>query len=177
MLTKNLMSVMKSLGLLLLTCESALLNAQSNSTESNVFTLNTNFKDSDGDGVSDDAEVNIYTTNPLDVDSDGDGLHDGIEVRIQASSLNFSPSKDSKAALSMLLHIAGELDGILLPEEYEKLKLGGGMKLSLKKDNEACLEFLVESTNDLKTWKVISRVECPIEWNHSRQFIRISAPD
>ena len=36
--------------------------------------------DSDGDGLSDGAEYNQYKTNPLIADSDGDGLSDGDEV-------------------------------------------------------------------------------------------------
>ena len=37
-------------------------------------------KDSDADGITDDAEVNVYHTDPYKFDTDGDGVGDGIEV-------------------------------------------------------------------------------------------------
>jgi len=37
-------------------------------------------KDSDADGLSDDAEINIYHTDPFIFDTDGDGVGDGQEV-------------------------------------------------------------------------------------------------
>jgi len=39
-------------------------------------------KDTDGDGLSDDAELNIFGTNPNDADTDHDGFSDGDEVLI-----------------------------------------------------------------------------------------------
>lgn len=39
-------------------------------------------KDTDGDGLSDDAETNVFHTNPNNPDSDGDGFTDGEEVLI-----------------------------------------------------------------------------------------------
>ncbi len=37
-------------------------------------------KDTDADGISDDAEVSVYHTDPLTYDTDGDGVGDGSEV-------------------------------------------------------------------------------------------------
>lgn len=39
-------------------------------------------KDSDGDGLSDEAEINIFRTNPHNTDTDGDGVNDGEEVLV-----------------------------------------------------------------------------------------------
>lgn len=39
-------------------------------------------KDTDGDGISDDAEVNVFGTNPNDPDTDHDGVSDGDEILV-----------------------------------------------------------------------------------------------
>ena len=43
-------------------------------------------KDSDGDGISDQAEINVFGTDPAKVDSDNDGLSDGDEVLVYGTS-------------------------------------------------------------------------------------------
>jgi phosphodiesterase/alkaline phosphatase D-like protein len=45
-------------------------------------------RDSDGDGLTDDAEINTYFTDPNNPDTDGDGLSDGDEVNIYGSNPN-----------------------------------------------------------------------------------------
>jgi len=39
-------------------------------------------KDSDGDGISDEAEITIFGTNPYLADTDGDGVSDGVEILV-----------------------------------------------------------------------------------------------
>ena len=62
-------------------------------------------KDTDGDGISDDAEVSVYHTDPLTYDTDGDGVGDGSEV------LDGTDSLDPKS--SVLLALSGTYRGIL----------------------------------------------------------------
>jgi Na+-transporting methylmalonyl-CoA/oxaloacetate decarboxylase gamma subunit len=47
---------------------------------SGTFVVNAALKDSDVDGVTDDAEINSYHTNPNNHDTDGDGFDDGYEI-------------------------------------------------------------------------------------------------
>lgn len=47
-------------------------------------------KDTDGDGLSDEAETNTFSTNPNDADSDNDGLSDGTEVLVLSSNPNLN---------------------------------------------------------------------------------------
>jgi hypothetical protein len=47
-------------------------------------------KDTDGDGLSDEAETNKFSTNPNDADSDNDGLSDGTEVLVLLSNPNLN---------------------------------------------------------------------------------------
>lgn len=49
---------------------------------------NPNNPDTDGDGLKDGAEVNKYKTNPLDPDTDGGGIKDGVEVANGANPLD-----------------------------------------------------------------------------------------
>ncbi len=51
-------------------------------------------KDTDGDGLSDDAELNVFGTNPNKADTDGDGVSDGEEILIAGTD-----AKDSKSYL------------------------------------------------------------------------------
>ncbi len=43
-------------------------------------------KDTDGDGISDEAEINTFGTNPNLADTDGDGLSDGDELMVYGTS-------------------------------------------------------------------------------------------
>jgi hypothetical protein len=61
-------------------------------------------KDSDADGISDDAEINVYHTDPHQYDTDGDGVGDGSEV------LDGTNPLDSKS--SILAGIPGSQGGI-----------------------------------------------------------------
>ena len=47
-------------------------------------------KDTDGDGLSDEAETNTFSTNPNDADSDNDGLSDGTEVLVLGTNPNLN---------------------------------------------------------------------------------------
>lgn len=47
---------------------------------SNVFSVYAALKDSDVDGLTDQAEINAYHTDPNNNDTDGDGFDDGYEV-------------------------------------------------------------------------------------------------
>ena len=47
-------------------------------------------KDTDGDGLSDEAETTIFGTNPNDADSDNDGLSDGMEVLVLGTNPNLN---------------------------------------------------------------------------------------
>lgn len=47
-------------------------------------------KDTDGDGLSDEAETTIFGTNPNDADSDNDGLSDGTEVLVLGTNPNLN---------------------------------------------------------------------------------------
>ncbi len=47
-------------------------------------------KDTDGDGLSDEAETNTFSTNPNDADSDNDGLSDGNEVLVLLTNPNLN---------------------------------------------------------------------------------------
>ena len=47
-------------------------------------------KDTDGDGLSDEAETNTFGTNPNDADSDNDGLSDGTEVLVLSTNPNLN---------------------------------------------------------------------------------------
>jgi hypothetical protein len=49
-------------------------------------------KDTDGDGISDEAETNTFATSPNDVDSDNDGLSDGNEVLVLLTNPNLNNS-------------------------------------------------------------------------------------
>jgi hypothetical protein len=42
-------------------------------------------KDSDGDGISDEAEIAIFGTNPYLADTDGDGVPDGVEILVNGT--------------------------------------------------------------------------------------------
>jgi hypothetical protein len=49
-------------------------------------------KDSDGDGISDEAEITIFGTNRYLADTDGDGVSDGVEILVNATDpLNWQP--------------------------------------------------------------------------------------
>jgi hypothetical protein len=47
-------------------------------------------KDTDGDGISNEAETNTFSTNPNDTDSDNDGLSDGTEVLVLSTNPNLN---------------------------------------------------------------------------------------
>jgi hypothetical protein len=47
-------------------------------------------KDTDGDGISDEAETNTFSTTPNDADSDNDGLSDGTEVLVLLTNPNLN---------------------------------------------------------------------------------------
>jgi hypothetical protein len=47
-------------------------------------------KDTDGDGLSDEAETATFSTNPNDADSDNDGLTDGTEVLVLSTNPNLN---------------------------------------------------------------------------------------
>ncbi len=47
-------------------------------------------KDTDGDGLSDEAEINTFSSNPNDADSDNDGLSDGNEVLVLLTNPNLN---------------------------------------------------------------------------------------
>ena len=47
-------------------------------------------KDTDNDGLSDEAETNTFSTNPNDADSDNDGLSDGTEVLVLSTNPNLN---------------------------------------------------------------------------------------
>jgi hypothetical protein len=47
-------------------------------------------KDTDGDGLSDEAETNTFATNPNDADSDNDGISDGNEVLVLLTNPNLN---------------------------------------------------------------------------------------
>ncbi|MDD5083536.1 MAG: hypothetical protein PHT88_01185 [Candidatus Moranbacteria bacterium] len=47
---------------------------------SGIFTANAALKDSDVDGITDEAETNTYLTDPKQYDTDGDGFDDGYEI-------------------------------------------------------------------------------------------------
>jgi hypothetical protein len=47
-------------------------------------------KDTDGDGLSDEAETNTFHTNPNAADSDNDGLSDGMEVLVMGTNPNLN---------------------------------------------------------------------------------------
>lgn len=51
-----------------------------NGFESDYIKSNSDYLDTDGDGLADEDERNIYHTNPVKADSDGDNYRDGIEV-------------------------------------------------------------------------------------------------
>ena len=63
-------------------------------------------KDTDGDGISDEAETNTFSTNPNDADSDNDGLSDGTEVLVLSSNpnLNNAPSLSNITDRSITLN-------------------------------------------------------------------------
>lgn len=50
-------------------------------------------KDSDGDGISDQAETTVFFTNPNLADTDGDGVSDGVEILVNGTDpLNWQPA-------------------------------------------------------------------------------------
>ena len=51
----------------------------SDEAETTIFGTNPNNPDTDGDGLSDGDEILIYGTSPLNPDTDGDGMSDGAE--------------------------------------------------------------------------------------------------
>jgi hypothetical protein len=56
-------------------------------------------KDSDADGLSDEAERTVYGTNPLVVDTDGDGISDGAEILAGTNPLDSMSSQLAELAL------------------------------------------------------------------------------
>jgi predicted outer membrane repeat protein len=54
----------------------------SDSKEINVYHTDPLNADTDGDGISDGDEINVYHTDPLNADSDGDGISDGDEINV-----------------------------------------------------------------------------------------------
>ncbi len=52
----------------------------SDEAETTVFGTDPNKADTDGDGLSDGDEIMLYGTNPLNRDTDGDGMSDGDEI-------------------------------------------------------------------------------------------------
>lgn len=70
-----------------------------------VFGFSTRFaeaaiKDSDVDGLSDDAEINQYYTNPLVFDTDGDGRGDGDEIIESTDPLDPKSSRIAELSAS-----------------------------------------------------------------------------
>jgi hypothetical protein len=61
-----------------------------------LHTAQAAIKDTDVDGLSDEAEVNIYHTDPLKYDTDGDGRGDGDEVLDGTNPLDANSSWISK---------------------------------------------------------------------------------
>lgn len=68
-------------------------------------------KDTDADGLSDDAEINIYHTDPLVFDTDGDGVGDGQEILDGTDPLN----KDSFLSATLVKQDPGLLGS---PEKF-----------------------------------------------------------
>jgi predicted ferric reductase len=56
------------------------------------FALARGFKDSDFDGLTDDAETQTYRTDPANPDTDRDGISDGVEVVNRTDPLDSSSS-------------------------------------------------------------------------------------
>lgn len=65
----------------------------------------TRVKDSDLDGLTDEAEVTTYKTDPLKFDTDSDGFSDGVEVLYKSDPLdtNNVPGQTSQLAAKRLL--------------------------------------------------------------------------
>jgi lysophospholipase L1-like esterase len=58
-----------------------------------LFGTDPNFKDTDGDGISDGDEVFIYRTDPTKIDTDGDGISDFDEIFVlQTNPLDPKPA-------------------------------------------------------------------------------------
>ena len=71
-------------------------------------------KDTDGDGISDDAELNVFGTNPNDPDTDHDGFSDGFEILIAGSD----PLNGAITAPSISVQPAGQTIGVSDPVEF-----------------------------------------------------------
>jgi hypothetical protein len=68
-------------------------------------------KDSDADGIIDDAEMNTYRTDPQKNDTDGDGFDDGYEVvnqtnPLDAQSTSFITQKSSSFVMRIIRSIS-----------------------------------------------------------------------
>ncbi len=64
-------------------------------------------RDSDGDGISDEAEVSVFGTNPNKADTDGDGFPDGVEILM--SGTNPNDPRDAPGIVSLAKGAAGSV--------------------------------------------------------------------
>ncbi|MEK9174034.1 MAG: hypothetical protein AAB845_02090, partial [Patescibacteria group bacterium] len=74
--------------------------------------LRATVKDSDTDGLTDQAEIEVYFTNPTNADTDNDGIDDGVEILNTTNPLlKNSPSDEPDT--SKLAWYIGRASGIL----------------------------------------------------------------
>ncbi len=69
-------------------------------------------KDSDADGLTDQAEIEIYFTNPIDADTDQDGIDDGAEILNSTNPLLKDAQTDGTDTSKFAWYI-GRASGIL----------------------------------------------------------------
>ena len=81
-----------------------------------VFTLPASaaVKDSDADGLTDQAESEIYLTNPKEADTDIDGVDDGTEILNETNPLKAEVSTDNSKLAWQIGRASGILAFILL---------------------------------------------------------------
>jgi predicted lipoprotein with Yx(FWY)xxD motif len=142
------------------------------------------YADANANGLTDafESAPNAGTLNGLGFysDSDGNGLSDAFEAAPQAAPLNahgFYADANANGLTDAFESApnAGTLNGLGFYDESALIALNlSNPLLSLTGvDNEAELEFTIETSSDLQTWSVSERIQRTLSGGAGKYFVRL----